>query len=136
MDSCDASGEYTTGESDIEKQSETSEDHQSNSTTYQRLDLLNLVSQKSNSQELLEDKIIINQPIETSTPKVQLRKKSLKKSIRPWSVSCISQITKSNNDDDTRNNKISQFSISETALNQLFVNTHKTPIKAESLDAS
>ena len=130
LDSCDASGEYTTGESDVEKQSVTSEeDLQSSVATCRRLDDLGLVSQ-SNSEELLEEQ----QPLESSTPKVVMRsKRKSNNGPRPWSVSCITQIRKRASLEIDENEPISQFSISETALHQL---VSAPPVKSASLDAS
>ena len=125
LDSCDASGEYTTGESDAEKQSETSEDPQSSIAT-----CCHLVS-KSASEEILEETPTV---METSTPiKVQLRNnKSKPNGPRPWSVSCITQISKRTGLQENSEN-MAQFSISETALHQL---VSITPAKAASLDTS
>ncbi|XP_043268774.1 uncharacterized protein klar isoform X2 [Venturia canescens] len=143
LDSCDASGEYTTGESDIEKESVSSEDLQSSVATYRRFDgcgdFGGSVSQ-SVSQEIFNDndKTIMNEShssatmMETSTPKVVMRTKRKSDGPRPWSVSCVFQIAeavKINSNNDT----ISQFSISETALHQLVATP---PTKSVSLDAT
>ncbi|XP_043480735.1 uncharacterized protein LOC122510281 isoform X2 [Leptopilina heterotoma] len=140
LDSCDASGEYTTGESDIEKQSISSEDLHSSVATYRRLDgYLGCVSQ-SVSQEIFDstDNMPVNEChqqqllLDTSTPKVVLRTKRKTNGPRPWSVSCITQI-RNNSNANEGNDSISQFSISETALHQLVASS---PIKSSSLDAS
>ncbi|XP_051157473.1 klarsicht protein isoform X2 [Leptopilina boulardi] len=143
LDSCDASGEYTTGESDIEKQSISSEDLHSSVATYRRLDgYLGCVSQ-SVSQEIFDstdNNTSVNEchqtllPVDTitSTPKVVLRSKRKTNGPRPWSVSCITQI-RNNSNANEGNDSISQFSISETALHQLVASS---PIKSSSLDAS
>lgn len=135
LDSCDASGEYTTGESDIEKQSETSEDIQSSVATYRRCDgSLGCVSQ-SVSQEIYNEneKTLINDCNQNigidnnSASKVVMRVKKKSDGKRPWSVSCVFGQLNTTNDSG-----ISQFSISETALHQLVAST---PLKSTSLDA-
>lgn len=137
LDSCDASGEYTTGESDVEKQSISSEDLHSSVATYRRLDgYLGCVSQ-SVSQEIFDstDNTPVNechQMLDASTPKVVLRSKRKTNGPRPWSVSCITQI-RNNSNANEGNDSISQFSISETALHQLVTSS---PVKSVSLDAS
>ncbi|KAK0163287.1 hypothetical protein PV327_006985 [Microctonus hyperodae] len=136
LDSCDASGEYTTGESDGEKQSESSEDLQSSVATYRRLSNgkgLGCVSQ-SVSQETFKDNdktsiIDINQhvePIDMSSPKVVMRSKKKSDGPRPWSVSCVFRQLNSTNESN-----ISQLSISETALHQLITSP---PTKSASFD--
>ncbi|XP_024938758.1 uncharacterized protein LOC107265729 isoform X2 [Cephus cinctus] len=138
LDSCDASGEYTTGESDAEKQSVSSDDLQSSVATFRRLDgSFGCVSQ-SISQEVIDDpdRTPVNDGhypgIESSTPKVVMRSKRKSNGPRPWSVSCISQIGNSSTLDEA-NDPISQFSISETALHQLVA---IPPTKSVSLDAT
>ncbi|XP_058797198.1 klarsicht protein [Phymastichus coffea] len=138
LDSCDASGEYTTGESDVEKQSEISEEDLHSSVVTCRL------ASQSNSEELLEDRqspmVKERSPVpqhklaETSTPKVVLRsKRKSHTSPRPWSVSCITQIRKRASLEINVQEPISQFSISETALHQLVAGP---PAKSASLDAT
>ena len=136
LDSCDASGEYTTGESDVEKQYETSEeDHQSSVATCRRVDDLGQTVSQSNSQEILEERDESDErfPADAaSTPKVVMRsKRKSSNGPRPWSVSCITQIRKRSSlvADET----IAQFSISETALHQLVTSP---PAKSVSLDAT
>ncbi|CAB0034640.1 unnamed protein product, partial [Trichogramma brassicae] len=123
LDSCDASGEYTTGESDIDRQSVTSEeDVQSSVSTSRRVHCG--VSQ-SNSEELLDnatDELAAAaspcKPVETSTPKVVMRQKTGNRANepRPWSVSCIQQIKMATS---FETQDLSQHSISETALHKL-----------------
>ncbi|KAK0078875.1 hypothetical protein PV325_002014 [Microctonus aethiopoides] len=136
LDSCDASGEYTTGESDGEKQSESSEDLQSSVATYRRSSNskgLGCVSQ-SVSQETFKDndKTSINdinqqmEPIDMSSPKVVMRTKKKSDGPRPWSVSCVFRQLNSTNESN-----ISQLSISETALHQLITSP---PTKSASFD--
>lgn len=144
LDSCDASGEYTTEESDGERQSVSSEDLQSSVATYRRFEsgALARAQSQSMSQEIIEDfdKTPVNEarPIlldnSSSTPKVVMRSRQKSNGPRPWSVSCISQIT-SNGGLNQVNDSISQFSISqsETALHQLIVSP---PTKSISLDAT
>ncbi|XP_063993253.1 klarsicht protein isoform X1 [Diachasmimorpha longicaudata] len=132
LDSCDASGEYTTGESDVEKQSVSSEDLHSSVATYRRCEGgLGCVSQ-SVSQEIYNDneKTIANEGNNHAdgTPKVVMRTKRKSDGKRPWSVSCVFGQLNTNND-----TAISQFSISETALHQL---VSSTPTKAVSLDST
>ncbi|XP_023288036.1 uncharacterized protein LOC105695869, partial [Orussus abietinus] len=138
MDSCDASGEYTTGESDVDKQSVSSEDLHSSVVTYRRLDGTLGCTSQSISQEVIDDadKTPIedgHQPLlETSTPKVMMRSNRKWNGPRPWSVSCISQLANHSNLAET-NDPISQFSISESALHQLVATL---PTKSVSLDAT
>uniref|UniRef100_A0ABD2X2Q3 KASH domain-containing protein n=1 Tax=Trichogramma kaykai TaxID=54128 RepID=A0ABD2X2Q3_9HYME len=123
LDSCDASGEYTTGESDIDRQSVTSEeDVQSSVSTSRRVHCG--VSQ-FNSEELLDnatDELAAAaspcKPVETSTPKVVMRQKTGNRANepRPWSVSCIQQIKTATSFEIQ---DLSQHSISETALHKL-----------------
>lgn len=134
LDSCDASGEYTTGESDVEKQSDSSEDLQSSVATYRRCEGgFGCVSQ-SVSQETFNDndKTLVNDvkmgPVDASTPKVVMRSKKKSDGPRPWSVSCVFRQLNNTND-----SSISQFSISETALHQL---VPSPPTKSVSLDAT
>ncbi|XP_078050776.1 klarsicht protein-like [Augochlora pura] len=137
LDSCDASGEYTTEESDGERQSVSSEDLQSSVATYRRFEgaLLGCTSQ-SVSQEIFDDpdKTPVNEShpmmVDSSTPKVVMRSKQKANGPRPWSVSCISQIGNASGLNQT-NDSISQFSISETALHQLI---STPPTKSVSLD--
>ncbi|XP_011503753.1 PREDICTED: uncharacterized protein LOC105366864 [Ceratosolen solmsi marchali] len=145
LDSCDASGEYTTGESDLEKQSETSEeDLQSSVVTCRRLDNLGIVSQATSAEVLKEDLeekadelnlvSLNNQPLDVNTSRVVLRsKRKTTNSPRPWSVSCITQIRKRASLETKNNDPISQFSISETALHQLI---STLPTKSASLEAT
>ncbi|XP_029155891.1 uncharacterized protein LOC114928735 isoform X2 [Nylanderia fulva] len=135
LDSCDASGEYTTEESDGERQSISSDDLQSSVATYRRFEgALGCISQ-SPSQEILYNfqKTPINEVSpDESTPKVIMRSKQKVKGSRPWSVSCISQI--GNNPNLAQiNDPILPFSISETALHQLVTTP---PTKSVSLDAT
>jgi len=137
LDSCDASGEYTTEESDGERQSISSDDLQSSVATFrlrQCEGALGCISQ-SLSQEMLDynQKTPVNEvPADESTPKVIMRSKQKTKGSRPWSVSCISQI--GDNPDLTQiNDPILPFSISETALHQLIITP---PTKSVSLDAT
>ncbi|XP_076754318.1 uncharacterized protein LOC143425435 isoform X2 [Xylocopa sonorina] len=139
LDSCDASGEYTTEESDGERQSVSSEDLQSSVATYRRFEggAFGCASQ-SVSQEIFDDaeKTPVNEAnpmLDTSTPRVVMRtKQKTNNGHRPWSVSCISQIGNNANLNQT-NDSISQFSISETALHQLIATP---PTKSVSLDAT
>lgn len=137
MDSCDASGEYTTEESDGERQSVSSEDLQSSVVTYRRVEGALGCATQSVSQEIFDDaeKTPINEAhpmLEASTPKVVMRTRQKTNGPRPWSVSCISQIGNNSNLNQT-NDPISQFSISETALHKLI---STPPTKSVSLDAS
>ncbi|XP_017795060.1 PREDICTED: uncharacterized protein LOC108576557 [Habropoda laboriosa] len=138
LDSCDASGEYTTEESDGERQSVSSEDLQSSVATYRRFEGALGCTSQSVSQEIYNedaDKTPINEAhpmLDTSTPKVVMRSKQKTNGPRPWSVSCISQIGNNSNLNQT-NDPISQFSISETALHQLIATP---PTKSVSLDAT
>ncbi|XP_057318055.1 klarsicht protein [Microplitis mediator] len=135
LDSCDASGEYTTGESDVEKQSNSSDDIQSSVVTYRQYEGIDCVMH-SVSQETFNDtdQTSANEvsnpigPQDASTPKVMMRSKTKSNGPRPWSVSCVFDQLNSTND-----STISQFSISETALHQLVASP---PIKSVSLDAS
>ncbi|KAM0725948.1 Klarsicht protein [Formica fusca] len=135
LDSCDASGEYTTEESDGERQSISSDDLQSSVATYRRFEgALGCISQ-SPSQEILYNfqKTPVNEvPPDENTPKVVMRSKQKVKGSRPWSVSCISQI--GNNPNLAQiNDPFLPFSISETALHQLVTTP---PTKSVSLDAT
>ncbi|KAG7190845.1 hypothetical protein KM043_006911 [Ampulex compressa] len=138
LDSCDASGEYTTEESDGERQSVSSEDLQSSVATYRRFDGTFGYASQSVSQEIFDEaeKTPVNEahPVleATSTPKVVMRSKQKSNGPRPWSVSCISQIG-NNSELNQTNDPISQFSISETALHQLIATP---PTKSVSLDAT
>ncbi|XP_076388937.1 uncharacterized protein LOC100880783 isoform X2 [Megachile rotundata] len=137
LDSCDASGEYTTEESDGERQSVSSEDLQSSVATYRRFEGALGCTSQSVSQEIFDDadKTPMNEThpmLDSSTPKVVMRSKQKSNGPRPWSVSCISQIGNNANLNQT-NDPISQFSISETALHQLIATP---PTKSVSLDAT
>ncbi|XP_076222312.1 klarsicht protein isoform X2 [Nomia melanderi] len=137
LDSCDASGEYTTEESDGERQSVSSEDLQSSVATYRRFEGALGCTSQSVSQEIFEDleKTPVNETnpiLDASTPKVVMRSKQKANGPRPWSVSCISQIGNTSGLNQT-NDPISQFSISETALHQLIATP---PTKSASLDAT
>lgn len=142
MDSCDASGEYTTGESDLDRQSISSEDMQSSVATYRRFFAgMGSSTAHSLSQEIFgdTDKTPVKEPVQqaafdTSSPKVVLRPKRKSDGPRPWSVSCISHVANNPNlhhlhDPITP----SPFSISETALHQLLPGPFT---KSVSLDAS
>ncbi|KAK1120784.1 hypothetical protein K0M31_010989 [Melipona bicolor] len=139
LDSRDASSEYTSGESDEEKQSVSSEDLQSSVATYRRFEGALGCTSQSVSQEIFDDadKTPVNEGhpmLDPSTPKVVMRSKQKNNGPRPWSVSCISQIGNNSNLNQT-NDSISsaQFSISETALHQLIATP---PTKSVSLDAT
>lgn len=139
MDSRDASSEYTSEESDGEKQSVSSEDLQSSVATYRRFEGALGCTSQSVSQEIFDDadKTPVNEGhpmLDSSTPKVVMRSKQKNNGPRPWSVSCISQIG-NNSDLNQTNEPISsaQFSISETALHQLIATP---PTKSVSLDAT
>ncbi|XP_011876409.1 PREDICTED: uncharacterized protein LOC105566759 isoform X2 [Vollenhovia emeryi] len=135
LDSCDASGEYTTEESDGERQSVSSDDLQSSVATYRRFEGALACISQSPSQEILDcvQKTPVNEiPPDETTPKVVMRSKQKAKGSRPWSVSCISQI----GDNPTLaqiNNAVLPFSISETALHQLVTTP---PTKSVSFDAA
>ncbi|XP_061939054.1 uncharacterized protein LOC107998930 isoform X11 [Apis cerana] len=136
LDSCDASGEYTTEDSDVERQSVSSEDLQSSVATYRRFE--GALGCTSVSQEIFDDpeRTPVNEGhpmlVDAATPKVVMRSKQKTNGPRPWSVSCISQIGNNSNLNQT-NDPISQFSISETALHQLIATP---PTKSVSLDAT
>lgn len=137
LDSCDASGEYTTEDSDVERQSVSSEDLQSSVATYRRFE--GALGCTSVSQEIFDDpeRTPVNEGhpmlcVVDATPKVVMRPKQKTNGPRPWSVSCISQIGNNSNLNQT-NDPISQFSISETALHQLIATP---PTKSVSLDAT
>lgn len=138
LDSCDASGEYTTEESDGERQSISSDDLQSSVATYRRFEGALAYMSPCMSQEIFDfaEKTPVNETpttiLETSTPKVVMRSKQKTKGSRPWSVSCISQIGDKSNLAQI-NDPISSFSISETALHQLIATP---PTKSVSLDAA
>ncbi|XP_024868846.1 uncharacterized protein LOC112452726 [Temnothorax curvispinosus] len=135
LDSCDASGEYTTEESDGERQSISSDDLQSSVATYRRFEGALACISQSPSQEILDcvQKTPVNELTpDESTPKVVMRSRQKAKGSRPWSVSCISQI--GDNPTLTQiNNPILPFSISETALHQLVATP---PTKSVSFDAA
>lgn len=140
LDSCDASGEYTTEESDGERQSISSEDLQSSVATCRRFEGAVTHVSPSMSQEIFDfvEKTPVNETpphnaiLDTNTPKVVMRCRQKAKGSRPWSVSCISQIGDNPNLAQI-NDPISQFSISETALHQLVATP---PTKSVSLDAA
>lgn len=132
LDSCDASGEYTTEESDEERQSISSDDLQSSVATYRRFEGALACISQSPSQEILDcvQKTSVNEiPPDENTPKVIMRSKQKAKGSRPWSV-CISQIEDNPTLAQT-NNPI--FSISESALHQLVATP---PTKSVSFDAT
>ncbi|KAL0134702.1 hypothetical protein PUN28_001469 [Cardiocondyla obscurior] len=134
LDSCDASGEYTTEESDEERQSISSDDLQSSVATYRRFEGAAGCISQSPSQEILDcvQKSPVSEiPPDENAPKVVMRSKQKAKGSRPWSVSCISQI--GDNPTLTQNNPILPFSISETALHQLVASP---PSKSVSFDAA
>ncbi|KAG8040390.1 hypothetical protein G9C98_000961, partial [Cotesia typhae] len=122
-------------ESDVEKQSDSSDDLQSSVVTYRQYEKLDC-TELSISQEIFNDtdQTLVNEisnpigPEEVSTPKVMMRSKAKSNGPRPWSVSCVFDQLNSTND-----STISQFSISETALHQLVASP---PTKSASLDAS
>jgi len=133
LDSCDASGEYTTEESDGERQSISSDDLQSSVATYRRFEGALAISQ-SPSQEILDyvQKTPVNEiSPDENTPKVVMRSKQKAKGSRPWSVSCISQIG-DNHTLTQKDNSILPF-LSETALHQLVATL---PTKSVSFDAA
>jgi len=77
LDSCDASGEYTTEESEGERQSISSDDLQSSVATYRRFEGALAISQ-SPSQEILDyvQKTPVNEiSPDENTPKVVMRSK-------------------------------------------------------------
>ncbi|XP_018357196.1 PREDICTED: uncharacterized protein LOC108757238 isoform X2 [Trachymyrmex septentrionalis] len=133
LDSCDASGEYTTEESDAERQSMSSDDLQSSVATYRRFEGALAISQ-SPSQEILDyvQKTPVNEiSPDENTPKVIMRSRQKAKGSRPWSVSCISQIG-DNHTSAQKDNPILPF-LSETALHQLVATL---PTKSVSFDAT
>lgn len=79
-DSCDASGE------DEERESHTSEDLTESIVTYRAAVSTGVQDTSASFMDLVE---------ETSTPKNVLRPRNNLKSNRPWSVSCISQLSHS-----------------------------------------
>jgi len=132
LDSCDASGEYTTEESDEERQSISSDDLQSSVATYRRFEGALACISQSPSQEILDcvQKTPVNEiPPDENMPKVVMRSKQKAKGSRPWSV-CISQIEDNPTLAQT-NNPI--FSISESALHKLVATP---PTKSVSFDAT
>lgn len=128
IDSCDASGECTSGDSEEDKESQSSEDLNDSIVTCRPMD---------DSQSNLNTSDTLGSSTVTSpeSVKVNLRPKRLHmKGNRPWSVSCLSQLahtspTKSPSD------PLLNFSISESALNQLAIPS-PTTVKIRSFAAS
>ncbi|XP_076062425.1 uncharacterized protein LOC143037757 [Oratosquilla oratoria] len=141
LDSCDASGELTTGESDVES-SASSEDMDASTTTHR---VNNGSTRGSLKESLVSSKDALpsqdNTPIQervalvpaassesaltpgthsdtTSQSKVVLRNRKRRQADRPWSVSELYQLT-------TRMD-LAPFSVSEGALNHLMA-TPETP---------
>ncbi|PNF23588.1 hypothetical protein B7P43_G04956, partial [Cryptotermes secundus] len=122
-DSCDASGEYTTGDSEEEKESQSSEDLNSSVATCRQLELF--VGSFGSSAEAIPDPDTTpvaerSLPLspEHSGGKVVLRNKRRQVTgERPWSVSGISQLGSTT--PQTGSEPLAHFSISESALNQM-----------------
>ncbi|XP_069685606.1 klarsicht protein isoform X3 [Periplaneta americana] len=133
-DSCDASGEYTTGDSDDDKESQSSEELNGSVTTCRQLELL--MGGLGSSAEAIPDPETT--PVaERSLPlspehigsgsgsKVVLRTKRRQATgERPWSVSGISQLGGST--PKAGREPLAHFSISESALHQMITTTPPT----------
>ncbi|XP_067013332.2 klarsicht protein [Anabrus simplex] len=121
LDSCDASGEYTTGDSDDDRESESSEEQNGSITTYRHLELMLVNSSEAipdpDATPVAEKNPIVGSPtMEINAGKVVMRTKRRQNlGERPWSVSGISQVRGSPPD----STPLSHFSISESALHQL-----------------
>lgn len=125
---CDASGEYTTESDTGARDSDTSEGVANSVTTCLPGGSTSQATSTEiiggSSEPLLETTITENDgvaPIEN--PKVIMRTIGRRNSDRPWSVSCISQLTinvnKSRSQDQMNNQGLLSFSISESALHTL-----------------
>ncbi|PSN46910.1 hypothetical protein C0J52_15277 [Blattella germanica] len=133
-DSCDASGEYTTGDSDEDKESQSSEDLNGSITTCRQLELL--VGGLTSSAEAIPDPETtpINERSFPLSPehsgsgnasKVVMRTKRCQAAgERPWSVSGISQVASST--PQNGRDPLANFSISESALHQMLTHTPPT----------
>ncbi|KAJ9597417.1 hypothetical protein L9F63_011711, partial [Diploptera punctata] len=129
-DSCDASGEYTTGDSDEEKESQCSDDMNGSITTCRQLQLI--VGGFGSSAEAIPDTETTpvaerNLPLSpehsgSNTSQVVMRTKRRQTAgERPWSVSGISQLA--NITPQAGCEPLAQFSISESALHQMLTTT-------------
>ncbi|XP_063233583.1 klarsicht protein [Bacillus rossius redtenbacheri] len=97
QDSCDASGEYTTGDSDEEKGSDTSEDHNGSVSTCRRLPRSAAGSAEAfhdpDTTPVAEKPLPAMQHPSPDQPKVVMRcRRQLGSGERPWSVSGLSQL--------------------------------------------
>ncbi|XP_021925728.1 uncharacterized protein LOC110832755 isoform X2 [Zootermopsis nevadensis] len=126
-DSCDASGEYTTGDSDEEKESQSSDEFNGSVATCRQL-----VGGFSASAEAVPDpettpvaeRTLPLSP-EHSITKVVLRSKRRQVTgERPWSVSGVSQLGGST--PQAKSEPLAHFSISESALHQMITATPPT----------
>ncbi|KAJ8683315.1 hypothetical protein QAD02_019107 [Eretmocerus hayati] len=149
LDSCDASGEYTTGESDVEQRqtNPTNAESEEERTTRSSVVSCRLMRRGSSigsnrptdsheqlqqQQEEVAGDSAGASAIGGATPKVIMRSK--RSGPRPWSVSCITQISKrANLQTNGGQDDPPSFSISETALHTLI---SSTPNKAGSLDTA
>ncbi|KAJ8891467.1 hypothetical protein PR048_003995 [Dryococelus australis] len=134
QDSCDASGEYTTGDSDEEKGSDTSEDHNGSVSTCRQLS-----RSVAGSAEAFHDPDttpVADKPLPMAHPspdhpkldwvQVVMRcRRQLGSGERPWSVSALSQLGMGM---VSAEDAIANFSISESALHQLLGSTTPTAV--------
>lgn len=111
IDSCDASGECTSGDSEEDKESQSSEDLNDSIVTCRPMD--DSQSNLNNSDTLGSSSVTSPESV-----KINLRPKRLHKGNRPWSVSCLSQLSHSS-PTKSPSDPLPNFSISESALNQL-----------------
>nr|CAD7447994.1 unnamed protein product [Timema bartmani] len=129
QDSCDASGEYTTGDSDDDKVSDSSED-QNGSVATCKHQIGRGLDSRSCSTEVFQDPDAtpVNDktlPMLTTTPSpehgkviMRCRRRLATGEQRPWSVSGLSQLGLTGSD-----GALANFSISESALHQILAST-------------
>nr|CAD7202484.1 unnamed protein product [Timema douglasi] len=131
QDSCDASGEYTTGDSDDDKVSDSSED-QNGSVATCKHQIGHGLDSRSCSTEVFQDPDAtpVNEKtlpvLATPSPEhgkviMRCRRRLATGEQRPWSVSGLSQLGLTGSD-----GALANFSISESALHQILA-TSATP---------
>ncbi|XP_049805441.1 klarsicht protein [Schistocerca nitens] len=129
MDSCDASGEYTTGDSEAEKESVSSEDQNGSVSTCRKGSSLPGCESRSVSTDVLLDPettpvaekapaLPSLSPEQSGTKVVMRTKRRQNHGERPWSVSGITQLAKTAAQSG-KNEPLAQFSISESAINKM-----------------
>lgn len=121
VDSCDASGEYTTGDSDDDRRSASSDDVNVSVATCRQVDALLGCSRSNSSDAILEADAAEDTASPLRTPTHVVMRSKRRQADRPWSVSGVGQLAMDGVGAGAGGEPLAHFSISESALNQMAI---------------